>query len=74
MNYRKDFFGLLLTILLLGNITSYAGGNLPELSWPLEIESDNGIVITLYQPQLESFEANMLEGRMAITIKPKAKK
>ncbi len=45
----------------------------PELNWPIEIESDNGAVTTLYQPQLESFSNNILEGRMAVTIKPKDK-
>lgn len=44
-----------------------------ELNWPIEIESDNGIITTLYQPQLESFKDNILEGRMALTIKPKDK-
>lgn len=39
-------------------------------SWPIEIESENGFVTTLYQPQLESFVADVIEGRMAVTIKP----
>jgi len=43
-----------------------------KFSWPMEIESD-GFVTTLYQPQLESFEGDILEGRMAVTIKPKEK-
>ena len=41
----------------------------PQFSWPLEIESENGIVTTLYQPQLESFQNNNLEGRQVVTIK-----
>ncbi len=40
-----------------------------ELGWPREIEANNGIV-TLYQPQLDSFDNDILEGRMAISIKP----
>jgi hypothetical protein len=40
------------------------------LGWPREIETKNGIV-TLYQPQLDSFENDILEGRMAISIQPK---
>ncbi len=40
-----------------------------KLSWPIEIESEKGIVTTLYQPQLESFQNDDLEGRMAMTIK-----
>ena len=39
------------------------------MSWPMEIESEKGIITTLYQPQLESFQNNDLEGRMAVTIK-----
>ena len=39
-----------------------------KLSWPLEIETESGFIITLYQPQLESFEADILEGRMALTV------
>lgn len=41
-----------------------------ELGWPREIETKDGIV-TLYQPQLDSFNNDVLEGRMAISIKPK---
>ncbi|MCD4683141.1 MAG: hypothetical protein K8R86_07650, partial [Bacteroidales bacterium] len=39
-----------------------------SLSWPREIDGEKGNV-TLYQPQLESFESNILEGRMAVSIK-----
>jgi hypothetical protein len=41
-----------------------------KLAWPREIESKNRIV-TIYQPQLESFKSDTLQGRMAISIKPK---
>ena len=40
-----------------------------ELSWPREVDTENGL-ITLYQPQLESYEANILQGRFAISYKP----
>lgn len=36
--------------------------------WPKEIKTENETVITLYQPQLESFEGITLEGRMAVTV------
>ncbi len=39
-----------------------------EFSWPLEIKTKQNQTITLYQPQLESFESNILEARMAVTI------
>ena len=44
-----------------------------KYTWPLEIDSKEGFVVTLYQPQLESFAGNIIEGRMAVTIKPKEK-
>ncbi|MEA1896557.1 MAG: hypothetical protein U9N53_02700 [Bacteroidota bacterium] len=37
------------------------------LTWPREIDTEKGNV-TLYQPQLESYESNILEGRMAVSI------
>lgn len=40
-----------------------------ELNWPREIETQK-YLLTIYQPQLESFKANVLQGRMAISIKP----
>jgi hypothetical protein len=39
-----------------------------ELGWPREMDI-GGIIVTLYQPQLDSFEDDVLEGRMAIAIK-----
>lgn len=41
--------------------------------WPKELEAKNKTIVTLYQPQLESFSGNILEGRMAITLKPENK-
>lgn len=41
-----------------------------NLSWPIELTTENGFVTTLYQPQLESFDNNILEGRIAFTLKP----
>ncbi len=43
-----------------------------KLNWPREIETLQGVT-TIYQPQLESFKDNILEGRMAVSIKPKDK-
>lgn len=39
-----------------------------SFNWPKEIQKQN-VTITLYQPQLESFEKNILEGRMALSVK-----
>ncbi|MCK5455767.1 MAG: hypothetical protein KAI45_01495, partial [Melioribacteraceae bacterium] len=62
---------LVLTILLM-QIAVFAQSDVEELSWPREFEKDNSTV-TIYQPQVESFKDNFLEGRMAISIKPKDK-
>ncbi|MEA3478345.1 MAG: hypothetical protein U9R60_09220 [Bacteroidota bacterium] len=40
------------------------------LTWPREMELEN-VIITLYQPQLESFDNNVLTGRMALSAKTK---
>jgi hypothetical protein len=40
-----------------------------ELTWPQEIVAEDGSVIVLYQPQIEAFSANDLEGRAAISVK-----
>ncbi len=62
-------FTLTFIIILVLNIHA----DTPKLNWPIEIESKDGAITTLYQPQLESFKDNILEGRMALTIKPKDK-
>ncbi len=67
----KSIITFLLSILLLFNTNVFSQDDVPKLSWPIEIESKDGHVTTLYQPQLESFKNNLLEGRMAVTIKPK---
>jgi hypothetical protein len=40
-----------------------------ELTWPREIETKQG-VITIYQPQIDSFVKDTLQGRMAISLNP----
>jgi hypothetical protein len=56
--------------LFLSVSTIFAQEEKDEFSWPREIESEKGVT-TLYQPQLESFKSNILEGRMALSYKPK---
>ncbi len=48
-------------------------GSENTLSWPIEIEAKKGIIVTLYQPQLESFESDILDGRMAVVIEQEDK-
>lgn len=67
----KSIIAFFFTIALLINVNLYAEGDEPNLTWPIDIESKDGIVTTLYQPQIESFKNNLLEGRMAVTINPK---
>jgi len=71
----KSFFtSIILSVFFFSNFGLKADDSEDKLSWPIEIESNDGkFITTLYQPQLESFEANILEGRMAVTIKPKEK-
>jgi hypothetical protein len=69
MNNKVALIGLLLVIFLFRSLAVDDPEAVPELSWPIEIESEKGIITTLYQPQLESFQNNNLEGRMAVTIK-----
>ena len=38
-------------------------------SWPQEISADDGSVVLIYQPQVESFTGNTLEGRAAVAVK-----
>ena len=40
-----------------------------EYHWPKEIVK-NKTTVTLYQPQYDSFKNNILEGRMALSVKP----
>jgi len=62
----KNIFFFLFTISFL---FSSAQDEEVKLTWPREIEAKT-FVTTLYQPELESFSGNILEGRMALSIKP----
>ncbi len=62
-----------LAVFLFGIFLLPAQDDETQLAWPREIETEKGSVITLYQPQLESFENNILIGRMAISVKPTEK-
>ena len=45
-----------------------AGAPSQEGAWPRVLEADEGTV-TMYQPQVESFEGDVLEGRAAVSVK-----
>ncbi len=58
----------ILTILLLASTTLFSQEKESKLEWPREIHSGD-YIITLYQSQLETLDKNILEGRMALSIK-----
>jgi hypothetical protein len=60
---------LLLLGLLLGSHVLASSQN----SWPREIPLKNGGVITIYQPQPESYSGNQLSARAAVSVKTTAK-
>jgi len=59
---------IILSFFLLLGIVPFAQENDEELSWPREI-IQNEYTITLYQAQLETLDKNILNGRMALSIK-----
>lgn len=63
-------FNILLSIILVSLTQSLFAGDEPGLTWPKEIDK-NGTVVVIYQPQLESLNGNILEGRMALSVTPK---
>jgi hypothetical protein len=40
-----------------------------EMDWPQEIVAENGAVVVIYQPQVETFSGNTLEARAAVSVK-----
>ncbi len=67
----KNLFLLLLSIFLIpGFVFAQKDKEELKLHWPKEIIK-NGTAVILYQPQLESFKGNILQGRMALSVAPK---
>lgn len=62
------FILFILVTLVLAPFNSMGQTDNTELTWPREMELGK-YLITLYQPQLENFEGNKLDGRMAVSIK-----
>ena len=65
----KRIFFVLLAFLV--QLTLSSQSKQDAFDWPKELKAKDNSSITLYQPQLESMNGNILEGRMAITIKPR---
>lgn len=40
-----------------------------EMDWPQEIVGENGAVVVIYQPQVETFSGNDVEARAAVSVK-----
>jgi hypothetical protein len=74
MSSKLKFTGLILLFLISFAAKAQNADEVADkaFSWLIEIESNEGSVTTLYQPQLESFQSNILEGRMAVTVKPES--
>lgn len=41
----------------------------PEDAWPREIEADSGALVTVFQPQVDSLDGNVLKSRAAVMIR-----
>ncbi|MCK5280684.1 MAG: hypothetical protein KAK04_19160, partial [Cyclobacteriaceae bacterium] len=67
---KKKILILLTYILFISQLSAQEAE--PEFSWPKEIKTKKGI-ITLYQPQLDSYSNNVLDARMAVSINPSKK-
>jgi hypothetical protein len=39
------------------------------VTWPQQLDTENGATVTIYQPQVEEFSGNSLEGRAAVSVK-----
>lgn len=70
MNITLKYLSIFLIALLFTGFSTRMYEPDTNLSWPIELTAENGFVTTLYQPQLKSFEDNILEGRIAFTLKP----
>jgi len=42
------------------------------ISWPQQLTGENGAVVLIYQPQVESFSGNSIEARAAVSVKSAA--
>ena len=65
-NY-KTMKTLIILLLVLFQLAGLAQDN-DNLTWPREIESGK-FTITLYQPQIERFYDNVIDGRLALSVK-----
>ena len=61
-----------LTLIFLAIIGSAAQAEV--VTWPQQLATDNGAVVLIYQPQVETFSGNRIEARAAVSVKSDATK
>ncbi len=60
------------TLSLLGSLVLFVSTWAEAAEWPQELEAGDGSVVLIYQPQIEIFSGNNLEGRAAVSVKSQA--
>ena len=58
-----------LFLVALSLATGFHAANAQDKTWPREMQTEKG-VLTIYQPQPEKFQSNILQGRAAISLIP----
>jgi hypothetical protein len=64
------FLSLVALVMVLVGVSRIAAAQEAKEQWPKRFEHPNGVA-TMYQPQLESFEADKLTARAAVSVKRK---
>jgi len=59
----------ILAALVVIAVTSICRAQAPDVAWPREAKGSDGTVITVYQPQIESWADNNLTGRAAVAVR-----
>ena len=74
-SYSKSVPILLLMVLLfvVSSLPCHAAADNGDWGWPRSF-NDGGTIVTVYQPQPESLEGNVLKGMAAVSLIPKGKK
>ncbi|MBT4520541.1 MAG: carbohydrate-binding family V/XII [Halieaceae bacterium] len=60
------------TLSLLGPLVLFFAAWVEATEWPQELSASDGSVVLIYQPQIETFSGNNLEGRAAVSVKSAA--
>src|SRR5436190_17197915 len=61
----KNFALVLLLICIVSTVTA-------QEQWPRKLQAKNGGSVTIYQPQPEKLEGNLITGRAAISVRQKS--